>query len=272
MSSTYNTIQVLLLPLLLVAGTSAVHTDFADNRIIGGIIVKPSDILTHVASVQSVTGPKHLCGAAIISTKYLLTVAHCTAYRSASELRVRVGSKQLYENGVLHAVSQIHQHNKYNSFRRLNDVAIIRTVRPIVLTDTVRTVAIASMTSRNGINAVVAGWGRSRQNVNMVNEAQQLRKVTTTTMSNAECKRRYLAKNKPAMADNIGVGNVCTLMHPGKGVCTGDEGAPLMTANGSELIGLVSWTTKGQCANGEPDVYTRVAAYREWIESIVSED
>lgn len=104
----------------------------------------------------------------------------------------------------------------------------------------------------------------------MVDGALQLRKVTTTTMSNADCKRRYLAKNKPAMADNIREGNVCTLMYTGKGVCTGDEGAPLTTANGSELIGLVSWTTKAQCANGEPDVYTRVAAYRAWIESIVS--
>lgn len=44
--------------------------------------------------------------------------------------------------------------------------------------------------------------------------------------------------------------------------CRGDSGGPLLTSDGQQL-GIVSWGIP--CAAGNPDVFTSVSSYRNWI-------
>lgn len=56
---------------------------------------------------------------------------------------------------------------------------------------------------------------------------------------------------------------ICTINRAGKGACIGDSGGPLVANN--TLIGIVSWSV--ECAEGHPDVYTRVYSHRKWIQT-----
>lgn len=58
---------------------------------------------------------------------------------------------------------------------------------------------------------------------------------------------------------------ICTKNPFGKGACIGDSGAPLVSSANNTLVGIVSWSVG--CAEGHPDVYTRVYSYRDWIQT-----
>lgn len=51
--------------------------------------------------------------------------------------------------------------------------------------------------------------------------------------------------------------------------CRGDSGGPLLDAATDHVIGVTSWGIGYTCGYGRhlPSVYTRVSAYRDWIET-----
>ena len=52
-------------------------------------------------------------------------------------------------------------------------------------------------------------------------------------------------------------------------MCQGDSGGPLVVRNQNgkySLIGIASFIISG-CSTGNPDVYTRVSLFNEWIEN-----
>jgi trypsin len=79
--------------------------------------------------------------------------------------------------------------------------------------------------------------------------------ASVTTLTNAECKQRQTG-NEEFVFDN----KICTLQ-AGAGFCTSDEGGPVV-ANG-QLIGAISWGII--CAQGFPDVHSRISEHRDWI-------
>ncbi|MEU3187539.1 trypsin-like serine protease [Streptomyces sp. NPDC006923] len=55
-----------------------------------------------------------------------------------------------------------------------------------------------------------------------------------------------------------------------KGTCQRDTGGPLAQKSANDRTNLVGIVSYGQgCASVYPDVFTRVAAYRSWIASVV---
>lgn len=44
----------------------------------------------------------------------------------------------------------------------------------------------------------------------------------------------------------------------------GDGGSPLVLKENRQQIGIVSWGIT--CAKGVPDVYTRISAFKSWIQ------
>lgn len=53
-------------------------------------------------------------------------------------------------------------------------------------------------------------------------------------------------------------------------IVQGDSGGPLTIEDGEEVIGVVSYGTR-ICSMGEPDVYTRVSEFTEFIKESCGE-
>ncbi|XP_038209473.1 chymotrypsin-2-like, partial [Zerene cesonia] len=95
-------------------------------------------------------------------------------------------------------------------------------------------------------------------------EPDKLQMLAVQTIPIQQCKEihRTQVRIYPVSTDK----QVCTLKERGKGACFGDSGGPL--AANDTLIGIVSWGSP--CANGYPDVFTSVYAYRDWIENNIA--
>ena len=67
--------------------------------------------------------------------------------------------------------------------------------------------------------------------------------------------------------EKLSAGSLCAGESRGK-ACSGDSGGPLVFTNGAppRLLGVTSWTVSESCGKPQiPNVYTRVAAYEQWI-------
>lgn len=89
----------------------------------------------------------------------------------------------------------------------------------------------------------------------------ELRWIQLTTISNTICQSLHGTADKEKITD----ASLCTYTTVGQGVCSGDSGGPLVYGN--ELVGIISWGVP--CAQGKPDVYTRISSVFSWVDTIV---
>lgn len=104
-----------------------------------------------------------------------------------------------------------------------------------------------------------------------------LLKTQLETVPLQQCNESYILYNEfldfPAFRGGISQGQYCALDPQGKSdSCQGDSGGPLQIFNESNagvatVVGVVSFGI--DCGSQLPAIYTRVAYYLNWIESIV---
>ncbi|XP_055591229.1 trypsin zeta-like [Uranotaenia lowii] len=229
---------------------------FADEdqsiRIVGGREASPEQF-PFMASLRTLKNV-HRCGAAIISDRWLLTAAHCTLGIPHHQLRAVVGTIDLTRGGVSYNFKQFIEHPDYNEGLLENDISILETAYPIMMSSLVRPVKMATTLTAPDQSAITCGWGQTASNSKVSNKLQF---VEAFTISNEECWLRHSSQ----IRHRIHSSNVCAYVQKGQGTCMGDSGGP-MIVNGV-LTGLVSWGVP--CAMGVPDVYTQVASHRSWV-------
>lgn len=168
-------------------------------------------------------------------------------------MTVFAGTTTLNSGGTAYSVSRIVSHPEYNSQTIENDISLIRTATSIEFGDLVSSIPIASGDVGAGFQAVLSGWGTTYLSGPLPNNLQFLNLLT---VSNAQCAEAHAPYD-------VFDSNICTLTQAGEGACHGDSGGPLVVQN--ILVGVVSWGNP--CANGYPDVFTRVSSFVEWIQS-----
>lgn len=100
------------------------------------------------------------CGGSIISTRSVLTAAHCILINSPLLVSVSVGSSRRNgDGGTRHRVLRIFLHPQYNLTTITNDVAILRTLTSITFGPTVQPIALGSTFVPPFQIATVTGWG-----------------------------------------------------------------------------------------------------------------
>jgi secreted trypsin-like serine protease len=207
----------------------------------------------------------HFCGASLIGDRWVVTAAHCVIGEKPAGMKVWVGGHDLRYPGQGEAakVKKIYIHPKYNDNTLRNDIALIKLKKPISSSIPRVEVANSQITNKDakpGKVATVSGWGALSENGA---SPKVLHRVKLPIVSNAEC-------NSPgAYGGDVFGTNICAgLKQGGKDSCYGDSGGPLWIKSGGKdhLVGIVSWG-EGCAEPRKYGVYTRVAAFEQWIDS-----
>ncbi|XP_072938403.1 uncharacterized protein [Epargyreus clarus] len=231
-----------------------------------------------------------MCGSSLISSKFLLTAAHCFKVSSAdtrvADTRpeiVRLGDKNIidyFANGQLPVDKKILRfivHPQYNPPKKYFDIGLIEMTSEVSFDKYIQPACLWTNTDTSplGTEAAVTGWGT-------VDAAKQttspeLQAVFVNVVDSDTC--NYLLRSVfNRHFQGIQSHQLCAgVLTGGHDACQGDSGGPLqvkiplsITTEGSMsyVIGVTSFGIKCARAN-YPGVYTRVSSFIDWIESIV---
>ncbi|WP_103535730.1 serine protease [Streptomyces sp. SM11] len=231
------------------------------TAIVGGREATP-DRHYFMAGLVDTYQKKVVCGATLISPRYVLTAASCLGGRNAGGMGVLLGD---HDYGTA-TESGFHQdfipvedfivHENYDLRTMANDIALVRLleeVRPNLKVDVAYLPWEYLYQDWAHAPVTALGWGATQTFDGPVSTV--LQSVDLVMMANAECVNRGM--------ENLTSGSICNYT-PGKGTCTFDDGGPVIYDAGYPLlVGIISYGEG--CGSGSPDVNTRVSSYLQWI-------
>ena len=254
------------------------------KRIVGGTVAQKHEYPWHIGIQHKFQDHPH-CGGTIISSKYVITAAHCMQY-SANEIEVLIAehdtqdsdeSKHFYKA----LVESVIVHEEYNAATINNDIALLKLKDAIEFSQNVYPAFLAIKEPQKDDSVIATGWGHTSYKGSVSNI---LREVDLTIKSREDCVLAF--KNTFTLTANM----ICA-EEKGKDACQGDSGGetlmllyfhiisftlkycmlpgPLIKCNGEKatLVGLVSFGIG--CASGYPGVYTNIANFIDWIKDNV---
>ncbi|EDW07677.1 trypsin alpha-3 [Drosophila mojavensis] len=244
------------LQLLLLVGflAMAVANDSApEGRILGGEEAA-ANYAPYAVSLR--IDNAHVCGASIVSESHLLTAAHC-CYRDgklvdASRLSARVGSTNQYAGGRIVTVDSVTPHPDYNQLS--NNLAVIKLASPLTLTDRIQTIELVDIDEalpEDGAKVSVAGWGTTVEGITSF----KLRQLDLKLAASSSCLDAY--------SDYDPAKSFCLAHALREGTCHGDGGSAAI--HNGRLIGVSNFVV-GACGSRYPDVFVRVAGYKDWLQ------
>jgi len=230
----------------------------AENFIVGGRDVNPVGKWPHQASLQQ--NNRHICGASLISTRWLVTAAHCVGSSSYTVVLGMHDQRGYYGSPRRYTVSRVTKHPWYSQNNGYpNDIAMLQLSSAAQLNSYVKTIPMAPSNAPNfqGYSCYISGWGQTAS----TSSPNTLQEAPVDVYTTSYC-RSYLGSS-------INDKQICVGDKGTSSACYGDSGGPLVCYyNGAwTLAGATSWG-KYNCPTSSPAVYTRISAYRDWIRSI----
>jgi secreted trypsin-like serine protease len=266
-----------------------------DNEmIVGGTVAPEGKYPWQVRIFASADDDKGRCGGTIIAPQWVLTAAHCVVADPLATADVkpvdsvvigygsvdRTQTKKVDSANII--VNPDYLAKGSNSHA---DVALIKLAEPIDAKPV--ELANAEMTKKllaPGATVTVTGWGAvwnpDDKNVlamlsqltagadlgDKLNYPLKLHQVEIQVMDNESCQTLFQGSNVEVVESSI-----CGLQ-PGsrKNACYGDSGGPLMASPKPRTFVQVGIVSRG-CGNmDQPNIYTRVASFMDWINSTMA--
>ncbi|XP_046446591.1 chymotrypsin-2-like [Daphnia pulex] len=239
------------------------------TRIVGGAWAKRGAYPYQVAIFVK---KEFTCGGTLLEGGlHVLTAAHCI-----NPLGREAGLITLYfRTTVLNPLDAIHierkaakfvTHPSYNSTSFENDLGVITLSKPVFEIRPVKLERVDPFNQTHiGKEATVIGWGRTRQVLHPAMSSgaasNHLRHVNVTILDTKDCSVLYYHDYELSDGKRL-----CASTLFGKSICQGDSGGPLLI-NGLQ-VGINS--AAAGCADPRfPALFIRVAAYVDWIKTVV---
>lgn len=241
---------------------------YQSARIIGGQKASLGEFPWQIALFFHINGTNFVfCGGSLISSKYVLTAAHC-AEEFNDWLLVILGAQNIYQNEPTQVrmnitnMNNIKIHGEWDSSSLANDIAVIKLPEEVTENEYIKRVKLPSFSERNNLFeyeiSIISGWGRTSDTSSISSE---LMWVKTNIIENLFCSFYYLFLS-------VRNSNICTNGIIRKGSCSGDSGGPVVVDKDTDpiIIGLVSFGFSASCEIGWPSVHTRITIYLDWIQ------
>ncbi|XP_077598262.1 hepatocyte growth factor activator serine protease isoform X2 [Stigmatopora nigra] len=239
------------------------------GRIMGGSAALPG---AHPWMAAIYIGGDDFCAGTLIASCWVLSAAHCF-FRNPPKRDVRVVLGQHLFN-VSGPESRSFAVDKYVLPKRFSvfnptrhDIVLVKLkkqngrcvkrtpfVGPICLPD-------GGVAFPDGYCCSISGWGHVHEGDNRYSN---LREAGVRLIRHEDCR-------KPEVyGDHVTGDMICAGIRGCVDACQGDSGGPLACAKDGVhfLYGIVSWGDKCE-ASGKPGVYTKVANYVDWINSVI---
>ncbi|RYE00769.1 MAG: serine protease [Sphingobacteriales bacterium] len=246
-------------------------------QVVGGHSVS-SDADYYCALVDvNISDVQPFCGAALIAPQWVLTAGHCVVDLITNQPApaIDVVIHPYYRNAPAGTWSRVasaliipHPLFDMTSGSVAYDIALIKLAAPVTNASFLQLPAQGhNLLSAPGTVAYVTGFGLS-DTADLTFQPDTLQMAEIEVISNDTCNTpdRY---NQAVLPGMICAGKIAGAAIGG---AAGDSGGPLFVINGNQKvqIGVVSFGDDLYSKATHPGVYTRVATYRQWIDSVIN--
>ncbi|XP_017061292.1 venom serine protease [Drosophila ficusphila] len=238
------------------------------NRIANGVEAGKHEFPSMVGIRDLASNLPIFCGGTIVSDRFILTAAHCTARQPVARLLLALvgehdlstGSESIY--ATEHRIQSIINHPGYRETAsgNINDIALLQTVTSMEWNRGVAPICLPIREAEspfNYLNVDIAGWGTLGF---AASKSNTLQKATLLTMENNACRER--------LNSSLSASQMCTYDSRGRGQdsCQYDSGGPVILRQRGRmfLLGVISF---GRSC-GQPfgvGVNTRVTSHLNWM-------
>lgn len=143
-------------------GSSEIFNKEIESRIVGGENAKKGQFPYQV-SLRNALYRQHYCGGSILSSRYIITAAHCTSGPNSypNMVYAAVGTIRL-NGGFSIKIEEILRHEHYDGSELLNDVSLLRTYKEIIFTKFVQPIALPTADLPEDTKVLLSGWGQTK--------------------------------------------------------------------------------------------------------------